>query len=94
MSAASVWKFPIDPFDTVSVPMPQGAEVLTAAMQGEVLCIWALVNPDARLINHKFAIAGTGHTRHDLEFATYIATVQMLGGAMVFHVFDLEEDEA
>jgi hypothetical protein len=94
VSTRSVWKFPIDPFDTITVEMPQGAEVLTAAMQGDTLCLWALVNPDARLVPHRFAVAGTGHTRHDLDHATYISTIQMMGGALVLHVFDLEEGAA
>lgn len=80
-----VWKFPISIVGRLSVQMPEDAEILSAAMQGETLCLWALVNPKAVAVSRIIHIAGTGH---DLEPATrrFIATVHHRG--LVWHVFE------
>lgn len=43
----TIWKYPLAITDTQNVMMPEGAEILSAQMQGDTLCLWALVNPDA-----------------------------------------------
>lgn len=87
----AVWKYALEVLDVNVIDMPQGTEVLTAGLQDGALTMWALVDPDARLVPHKFAIAGTGHTRDDLDDADYIGTVLLLQDTLVFHIFDLGE---
>lgn len=66
--------------------MPQSAEILTAQMQGDQLCLWALVDPDAKMEKRIILVFGTGHTIDTV--GRYIATFQMGGGALIFHVFE------
>jgi hypothetical protein len=86
----TIWKYPLEITDQQSVTMPEGAKILTAQMQGRDLCLWAIVDPDARHHEDRhIQIVGTGHLIEGLEDAkqfSYIASVQM--GALVWHVFE------
>jgi len=84
-----IFKYPLEITDTQFVELPLGAEILTTQMQGNQLCLWAIVNtlPEAVKKNRRIEIIGTGNPMPigDLK---YISTFQMLGGGLVFHVFE------
>jgi hypothetical protein len=82
----TVWKFPLVMTDYQSINMPHGAEILTVEMQGDQPCLWALCEPENALRPRSIWIHGTGHRVGDI--ARYIGSVQMMGGALVFHVFE------
>lgn len=82
-----IWKFPINIIDEQEVEMPHGAEILSAQMQGEELCLWALVSPACNKTSRTIEIFGTGNP---ITPATrkFIGTAQMFGGRLVWHVFE------
>lgn len=84
-----IFKYPLEITDTQFVELPLGAKILTAQMQGNQLCLWAVVNtlPEAVKKNRRIEIIGTGNPMPtgDLE---YISTFQMMGGGLIFHVFE------
>jgi len=84
-----IFKYPLEITDTQFVELPLGAEILTAQMQGDQLCLWAMVNtsPDAITKNRRIEIIGTGNPvpTGDLK---YISTFQVYGGGLIFHVFE------
>ena len=84
-----IYKYPLEIEDTQFVELPLGAEILTAQMQGNQLCLWAMVNtsPEAINKNRRIEIIGTGSPvpTGDLK---YISTFQMMGGVLIFHVFE------
>ena len=93
----TIWKFPFEITDTQVISMPEGANILTVQVQNGEPCIWAIVNESAKLISRKIRVAGTGHTLPQMEvnqtslsagLRVYIGTIQMNGGALIFHVFD------
>lgn len=67
--------------------MPVGAQVLTTQTQWDVICIWALVDPQAKLDPRTFIIRGTGHPVQDN--VKYIGTVQQMDGRFVWHIFEV-----
>jgi hypothetical protein len=81
-----VHKFPLPAGDWVSVTMPEGAEPLSVQVQDDVPCLWALVTVGAPPVVHHFRIVGTGQDLGS-NVGRHIDTFQMLGGALVFHVF-------
>jgi hypothetical protein len=86
-----IWKYPLEMTDTQRVQMPKGAQILTAQMQGQTLCLWALVDCGSVLSkdDREIEIIGTGNPISDAS-RRYIATVQMCGGGLVWHIFERE----
>jgi hypothetical protein len=75
--------------------MRQGARILSAQMQGGILCVWAICEEEAPSVNRIFAIYGTGiseEKKGPLTSASYVSTFQMSG--VDFHLFDCGEVEA
>ena len=64
--------------------LPNGAEIVHIAMQGDSICIWALVDVREDVGNRKFIIYGTGHPI--TTAGKHIGTV--LDGRFVWHVFE------
>jgi hypothetical protein len=88
---STVWKYPLpdDWRDTFDLDMPAGAQVLAVQVQHGHPCIWALVDPSASLETRLFRIAGTGHPITE-ALGRHVGTFQMLGGDVVFHVFEVQ----
>lgn len=83
----SIWKFSLDIVHIQTIEMPAGAEILCTQVQGGVLCIWALVDPRAKLECRVLNVIGTGHPVDDAP-KKYIGTAQMSDGRLVWHVFE------
>lgn len=82
----TIWKFPLLLEDEVSVMMPEGAIVLTAAAQRGSVFLWAVVDPKAPMRIRRFAVRGTGHPVGD-DLVYHVGTVQLHDGDLVFSVF-------
>lgn len=67
--------------------MPTGAEILHVGVQGHIAYIWALVDPDERIEARSFRVYETGHPI-DGDLGRHIGSFTMLGGALVWHVFE------
>lgn len=72
---------------TSSMEMPKGAQILDIQMQGALITIWALVDPNAPLEVRRFETAGTGWTVG--EGLWYIKSLQ--DGSYVWHIFEAIE---
>jgi hypothetical protein len=71
-----------------SVPMPAGAEILHADVQGGQVYVWALVDPDApTTISRRLGYFGTGH-REIPPSARHIGTCIHRDFNLVWHVFE------
>lgn len=88
----TIWKFSFPIADEFSFEMPVGAQILSVQVQngpsGENACLWALVDPSAPREDRAFRIRGTGHDAAGIDAETFIGTFQMLGGSLVWHLFN------
>ena len=67
--------------------MPHNAEILTVQMQRGEPFVWAMVDDeDAPKYQRIFRWLGTGHPADDA--GKYVGTIQLDGGALIFHLFD------
>lgn len=84
-----IWKFQLTSFK-MSIDVPIGAEILSVQMQGDIPCIWLLVNPKAPTQSRYFEIYGTGtDIPYDMGIMrNYIGTYQLDNGDFIFHVFE------
>lgn len=87
-----IFKYAIPILAEGDVAIPIGAQFLSIqscpSQEGEVnLYLWALVDPDEKLMNCSFRIYGTGYLISDCTIGgfSYIATVQNRG--YVWHVW-------
>jgi len=80
------WKYPLQKADTQVVPMPQGAQIRHAAVQGNDLCLWVSVvstrSPKPRTIR----IFGTGTPVETAGNLKFIGTV--MDDPYVWHVYE------
>ncbi len=85
-----VFKYDVPVEDVFTLDMPEGAKILSFQTQRDLPMIWALVNPDAPMQSRKFRLAGTGHPIADYDDElSFVATCQMMGGSLVWHLFEL-----
>lgn len=82
-----IYKYPLAIVGDQAIPLPLGAEILTIQMQGDQLCLWALVDPSKQAATAYIEVFGTGHEITDAP-RKYLGTVQQAGGALVWHIFE------
>lgn len=85
---ARIYKYPLNAVTYQKVTMPAKSEILTVQVQGDTICLWALVNPDAELKERTIEIYGTGHLLIDSDSLLYISTFMLESNSLVFHVFE------
>lgn len=80
-----VWKFPL-PAHAARIDLPSRARILHAGVDGDdVLCVWALCDPDALVAPRFVRCINTGDEA-PLTAQEYIGTVVKASG-VVWHVF-------
>lgn len=84
----TIWKFPLNRVDKTTLSIPKDAKILCVQLQYSVPCLWAMVNPENERVERTFLIYGTGHEVVDEDVIEYLGTFQLLGGGLVFHVFE------
>ena len=85
--AKTIWKYPFEIKDDLTIEMPAGAEILSVQVQHGEPCIWVLVDPSNKWDVRHFMVRGTGHS---VDFdGRFIGTIQIMGGSLVFHLFEL-----
>lgn len=84
----TIWKFSLDLTDSQNLMLPSGAQLLSVAMQGPALCLWALVDPQGAKERRQIEIRGTGHPIEGADELVFIGTVLQNGGQFVWHIFE------
>lgn len=82
-----IHKYPIQIKDKFNIEMPIGAKILTVQVQGNVPCIWALVDTEQHLEIRYFILVGTGQPLDEF-YGNYIGTIQQEHGYFVWHIFE------
>jgi len=70
-----------------TVFMPAG-EILAVQVQQDILTMWSIGELSEGVDARQFAVYGTGHAL-PADPGKYIGTAQMMDGALVWHVFEL-----
>jgi diguanylate cyclase (GGDEF)-like protein len=86
----SIWRFPLELDERMTVRMPAGARILHAAVNAAgVPCLWAEVDTEAPLRDRRMTCVGTGGWLPDgrgPHIATFLTDVD--GDEYVFHLYD------
>ncbi len=87
--SGTIWKAQLANVAVQEIEVPEGSELLCARGKHGVICVWYRCDPAAPKTRRKIAIVGTGQGAPGAE-GRYLGTAFLLGGDLVFHVF--EED--
>lgn len=71
----------------IVVELPEQALVRSAHEQRGVICIWAEVDPNAKLVARTFHVVPTGHPLPD-KIGRFIDSVHFDHSNYVFHVYE------
>ena len=85
--ARTIWKFSLTFPGKAEVSMPAGAKVLLAREQGNNICVWAEVDPNANPMIRQFAVYGTGNPM-PANPGRCIGTAMLFNGAAVYHFYE------
>lgn len=83
-----VYKYPLSTQDFTEVNLPVGAELLYVNEQYGKFYLWAMVDVGEEVEKRRIIrIAGTGHDIS--QNVRYINSFYVIGGALVFHAFEV-----
>lgn len=85
----TIHKYALAINDVVDIEMPSNATLLDCQVQRGAVCLWAWVDTENRKERRRFRVIGTGHPIPDAESLKYFRTIQLHGGELVFHVFEV-----
>jgi len=88
---ATVFKYELEVTDRQAVLLPPNAVILSAQVQHGKVCLWVNLESDELHLSgpRDIRIYGTGHPI--AESLRFIDTVQLSGGSLVFHVFEVND---
>jgi len=90
----TIWKYELQVIDHPQrIDIPLDSKIMTVQSQGESICMWVMVDPDAEKETRYFEVFGTGGPIHcDMGVSRqYIGTFQLLEGKFVGHLFERTE---
>lgn len=86
-----IFKYTLLPIDgqVVEMPVTRDLQILSAKEQDGQIVVYAMVNQDApKTLRVSFRVFGTGfELTPDIHLYTFLDTVKLQGGALMFHVF-------
>lgn len=91
MANLRIYKHELEVTDAQTVRIPKGSVLLSVQDQGDALCLWFLCDITQEDAARYVYIVGTGNPANGVEHSTYVGTVQMMDGRLVWHVFAGEE---
>lgn len=86
----TIWKYELEIKDEHILEIPSPAIPLGFQVQYGKPVLWCLVDPEKGMVKKRFRMAGTGHEiLFTLEELNYIGTIQLLGGNLIYHLFEI-----
>lgn len=80
-----IYKYPLPSFDCI-IEMPRNAEIKYVGNQNGNIVLWAMINELDEISKRCFKVFPTGA---NIDTGNYIGTVLQVGGAFVWHVFEI-----
>lgn len=83
-----IYKYKLDIIDNQILRIPKGGVILSCQIQKDDMFLWVKINDSEIEVDRQIKIIGTGNPIDETRLI-FIDTVQMMGGDIVFHVFEL-----
>lgn len=83
-----IYKYTLKPTSEQTITIPSNSRILSVEEQYSNIVVYALVDTTKEEIeDYYFQIRGTGHDADYLEDYTFLGTVKLHDGQLMFHVF-------
>ncbi len=82
----TIYKYDVPLTNEVGIEIPGFIQWLHVGVQYDVAVVWAVVDTDKPMANQRLHVRGTGHPMTGEE-GEHVGSIQLHGGALVFHVF-------
>lgn len=85
----AIWKYTLPAAHDCWIDMPEGAKILSVAVQNDEPQVWAIVDTQAPKLKRHFLQYGTGHEWPEIPEPgfRFLGTAVLRNGALVIHVF-------
>jgi hypothetical protein len=84
----TIHKYKLDFSEFNRVTMPVDATLLSVQMQGNQLCLWAMIDKEQMAVESRaIGVFGTGHELPETRLI-FITTFQLPASNEVYHVFE------
>ena len=80
-----IYKYNLKRSDSQDIELTKGHEVLSVQVQDSEMCMWVLLDPEAKNEIVSIKMFGTGHEISKVDEMSYIGTVQK--NSFVWHFF-------
>jgi hypothetical protein len=88
----TIHKIVLNVVDDQWITIPKGSVILSVGEQREAICLWfGCETNEPELETRHISIFGTGNPIPDGPLGTFLGTVIAFGGALVWHVFDRDD---
>ncbi len=82
-----IFKYELSSAFAQEISMPQDAEIISVQLQRNMPCIWAIIDPEEKLVKRKFVTIGTGREFDGARNLIYRGTDQQ-DDYFGWHVFE------
>ncbi len=82
-----IFKYELQVTDSQTITMPKGAQIISAQVQNNKPVLWDIVDEFAKDDYTIINMVGTGHEIKFDHGYTFLSTIQLHGGMLVFHIF-------
>lgn len=84
----TIFKYPLEVKHEQKIKMPYKSQALCVQVIGNIPTIYAIVNKHCEEVDRTFVTIATGEEFPDNDNLKYIGTYQLIGGELIFHVFE------
>ena len=84
----TIYKYELQVVDEQEIEMYDEYKLLSVIEQNGKIVVYALINTDSNpRYNVKFIMRGTGHNAEKAANLTFLGTVKLLNGLLIYHIF-------
>lgn len=88
MNGKTILKYVLD-LDNPAIDVPKDAKFLSVQVQESQPVVWFEVDPRKPKEKRRLAIVGTGWDNSVYPNYEYLGTFQVMGGALIFHLYEI-----
>ncbi len=87
----AIYKYELQMTSVQHLELPLACRILKMDVQHQRPFLWCWVDTEVATETRRFVLVGTGHEIDNPLELTYIDSIQVMDGALVWHLFEVED---